>query len=421
MVTSENSKKVEFVSKTQSMEFCGLSTDTKPVRTFEGQAIGDNSLFKELDTGNIYYYDGGSWKLMGTGGSGSGGGAGLPAVTSEDNGKVLGVVNGAWNKTEATSESDFVIEATLDTESMGISNLSEDFDAIAAAAKAGKNVRIVAETPGTVDKVMYFAKLDLCVDDLDIAIFSGTVLTGEAMHIAIVTVAKSSDTGNTTAEVDYYPVSSDDDFPVEFTESNNTYNTETDIEDIIAAAEGGKRVFARLPMPGGITEMPLMYYSESQGIAIFTVIGIELGSNTPGMAVLFGAPASGVDRWDYYSPENTNGALISRVAATNDFKVIFTATSDGNGGTTITTETSISDIIAAVSAGKRVFGEYNTGMFIAQLPLTAYGRSESGTAICGFGGVIPDSGSSKSGMSSVFGSMATVGGQEVDTWYIYSE
>lgn len=30
-----------------------------------------------------------------------GGGAGLPAVTTDDNGKVLGVVNGAWDKTDA--------------------------------------------------------------------------------------------------------------------------------------------------------------------------------------------------------------------------------------------------------------------------------------------------------------------------------
>lgn len=86
-------------------EFKGLSTDTKPTGVFGGSKVGENSLFLELDTGDAYYLNGGSWKLYSSG-EGGGSGAGLPEVTSEDNGKVLGVVNGAWGKMELQEEED---------------------------------------------------------------------------------------------------------------------------------------------------------------------------------------------------------------------------------------------------------------------------------------------------------------------------
>lgn len=44
------------------MQFAGLSTDTKPT---EGIAI--NSLFLELDTGDMYYWDGTQWAEVGGG------------------------------------------------------------------------------------------------------------------------------------------------------------------------------------------------------------------------------------------------------------------------------------------------------------------------------------------------------------------
>ena len=57
-------------------EFKGLSTDTKPTGKFGsatnaqgseigGKTIGENSLFLELDTGDLYYYAGGEWKKAG--------------------------------------------------------------------------------------------------------------------------------------------------------------------------------------------------------------------------------------------------------------------------------------------------------------------------------------------------------------------
>ena len=41
-------------------EFLGLSTDEKPTN------CGINSLFLELDTGKVYYFDGTTWKEIGS-------------------------------------------------------------------------------------------------------------------------------------------------------------------------------------------------------------------------------------------------------------------------------------------------------------------------------------------------------------------
>ena len=70
-------------------EYYGLSTDTKPVDAPNG------SVFYEIDTSSEYLYDkeNDEWLKQS-------GGDSLPDVTSEDNGKVLGVVSGSWNKVE---------------------------------------------------------------------------------------------------------------------------------------------------------------------------------------------------------------------------------------------------------------------------------------------------------------------------------
>ena len=42
-------------------DFMGLSSDAKPTNT----AMEVNSLFLELDTGDVYYYDGSDWQKVG--------------------------------------------------------------------------------------------------------------------------------------------------------------------------------------------------------------------------------------------------------------------------------------------------------------------------------------------------------------------
>ena len=55
----------------------------------------------ELTNGTTYRYTSTGWVKRNTGG---GGGSDLPDVTIEDDGKVLGVVNGAWDKMEVSEE-----------------------------------------------------------------------------------------------------------------------------------------------------------------------------------------------------------------------------------------------------------------------------------------------------------------------------
>lgn len=45
-------------------ELKGLSTDTKPTE-IGGRTVGVNSLFLEVDTLDIYYFDGTSWNKAG--------------------------------------------------------------------------------------------------------------------------------------------------------------------------------------------------------------------------------------------------------------------------------------------------------------------------------------------------------------------
>ena len=73
-------------------EYCGLSTDDKS--TIDAHNADE---FYEIDTGASYKYDAVSaaWIVQSVGG---GGGNRIPAYTTADNGKVLGVVDGklAW-------------------------------------------------------------------------------------------------------------------------------------------------------------------------------------------------------------------------------------------------------------------------------------------------------------------------------------
>lgn len=48
---------------TNALSFKGLSTDTKPTEKYNGLAIVNGSTFFEMDTQDVYFYDGGtnSW------------------------------------------------------------------------------------------------------------------------------------------------------------------------------------------------------------------------------------------------------------------------------------------------------------------------------------------------------------------------
>lgn len=69
-----------------------------------------------------------------------GGGSSLPAVTTDDNGKLLGVTGGAWGKVDAQTENVFVpFTVTADQQGANVTTTA-DFADVKAAVEAGKNV-----------------------------------------------------------------------------------------------------------------------------------------------------------------------------------------------------------------------------------------------------------------------------------------
>lgn len=50
---------------TAEFEFKGLHADTKPTGKVNGAKVGVNSLFLELDTGDVYYFTGSDWTKVG--------------------------------------------------------------------------------------------------------------------------------------------------------------------------------------------------------------------------------------------------------------------------------------------------------------------------------------------------------------------
>ena len=72
-------------------ELAGPSSEDKPT-----VGLANGSLHMESDTGTLSVFD----EDDGWNPAPGGGGSSLPAVTSDDNGKVLGVVNGAWAASE---------------------------------------------------------------------------------------------------------------------------------------------------------------------------------------------------------------------------------------------------------------------------------------------------------------------------------
>lgn len=57
MITVENQKNVQDRLDKTSFEFRGLSTDEKPLTTYGGANIANGSIFLEMDTQKIWFYD----------------------------------------------------------------------------------------------------------------------------------------------------------------------------------------------------------------------------------------------------------------------------------------------------------------------------------------------------------------------------
>lgn len=89
------------------VELTMLSSDAKPT-----SGIINGSIATEVDTGKVFFFDetAGEWVEQFSF-QNAGGGSSLPAVTSEDNGDVLTVVDGAWGKGDAP----YTVEQSMET------------------------------------------------------------------------------------------------------------------------------------------------------------------------------------------------------------------------------------------------------------------------------------------------------------------
>lgn len=140
-----------------TFEFLGLSGDTKPTGKWGGtgtkkgetieivgaQEIANNSLFLELDTGNIYYYMDGAWSEMGNNSS-SGWGGNIPVPTSDDNGKILGVDDGGYKLLEHYKPT-YVFGFTVESDGQG---------GYVATADTGVTYKNITDALAITDNVM---------------------------------------------------------------------------------------------------------------------------------------------------------------------------------------------------------------------------------------------------------------------------
>lgn len=109
-----------------------LSTDTKPT-----EGIANGSCLIEMDTNKAYMFDeaGETWRNLSSSG---GGGSSLPAVTSDDNGDVLTVVDGAWDKASPSGGGNFVVN--FSTQDYKTFTADKTFAQIKSAIASGQNV-----------------------------------------------------------------------------------------------------------------------------------------------------------------------------------------------------------------------------------------------------------------------------------------
>lgn len=115
--------------------------------------------------------------------AGGGGGSALPAVTSADNGKVLGVVDGAW----AAEDKRFVVTCTPTAQDYsGV--MDKSMEEIRAAYHAGKEIWFEISGTGTTAPLF-----SVGVTDAGLSFYSWVVLTNQ--NLLVMLMANTHGTG----------------------------------------------------------------------------------------------------------------------------------------------------------------------------------------------------------------------------------
>ena len=172
--------------------FVGTSSDTKPAGTW----VGENSEFKELDTGDTYFYDNPTtgWvkKVGESGGSGGGGSYTLPTASASTKGGVkigsgLTMTGEVLSVTGGGGAGKFTVTFT-DTESNGHITADKTLAEIVEAKEAGDIVVGVYTYFGVPCEVPCVTAFEMQMDDeaVPVAAFAGPV-AGDGTKIAVIT------------------------------------------------------------------------------------------------------------------------------------------------------------------------------------------------------------------------------------------
>lgn len=143
------------------------------------------------------------------GGGGGGGGSSLPAVTSDDNGDLLGVVEGAWAKVEPTTGGEtFTVTLTKEDD---IWTADKTIAEIVTAHAAGKNCVAVGDYLGAGFTIAVPLTVSFNGDEV-FAVFSGVLgIENEYFNIAVSgTVNFEADSWLVETAVSLPPVTSSD-------------------------------------------------------------------------------------------------------------------------------------------------------------------------------------------------------------------
>ena len=127
----------------------GLSTDSKPT----SPDIGNGSMFLEMDTGSIYFYNGEEWlEFAGSGGGGGQGGSGMLVINCDSETFIL---DKTWSQIHAADAAVIIIpdgeESTARCYVTGTATDGGDYWVYAVTTQGGETVVPITFIAGSED------------------------------------------------------------------------------------------------------------------------------------------------------------------------------------------------------------------------------------------------------------------------------